>query len=421
MRGAAPDLAPTAAAASGEASPVPPPAADSPEGDATPMTPPDSLPPSPPPAAALPERDMTPATPPDSLPLLPSEWGASPAAVLVWRDCRALLTDAGIENAAWELDWLWQAVTGQDRHLLPAGAVLPQPAAQTLWQMCTRRAAHWPLQYLLGRWPFLQLELRVAPGVLIPRQDSECVAECAIEYGCALQAAGLLPPAGERLPAGPLFTENIQTSSGTTPPAGEENIPFFIENDPAGAVPATVPSTYPLCLDLCAGSGALGLAVGAALRIPVVAVEVSKAALPVLRANAADICRQQALPPLQVLEADVFAFQDRLPPASVGLLVANPPYLTADELQTLQPEVRYEPRMALDGGADGLVFYRHLAAAYRRCMVPGGVMVLEIGAAQARDVCALLAAAGWQDIRVRQDLAGHDRCVCARRGGQDIA
>ncbi len=290
----------------------------------------------------------------------------------LWRECRAVLEAAGIENAAAELDWLWQAAIGTDRHLLRPLDEVDADKAAALQSLAARRAAHEPVQYLLGSWPFLDLELQVAPGVLIPRQDTECVAERAIELGRELLAAGLLPAEGD------------------------------------GA------DSSPRCIDLCSGTGALALALAVHLRQPVAAVELSVDALPILRSNAAAVCAQHAAPPVQVFRADIFEFQKALAPGTVALLASNPPYLTGQEMTRLQPEVTFEPAMALDGGADGLRFYRHIASAYLPAMIPGGALVLEIGAAQKEQVCGLLAAAGWKDIAAGRDAAGHDRWVSAR-------
>lgn len=278
----------------------------------------------------------------------------------LWQACRSRLRDAEIENAAQEADWLWQAVCGQDRHLMAPQETLPEAVAQKLWVLVCKRASHMPLQYLLGRWPFLDFELDVGPGVLIPRADTECVAECAVRLAQEIRPAGLL-------------------------------------------------------LDLCAGSGVLALALATRLNQRVTAVELSAEALPYLSNNTKRVCAQFGVPPVAVVQADVLQFQQTLAPASVGLIVSNPPYLTAQEMTQLQPEVAFEPSMALKGGEDGLLFYRHLARAYREKLVPGGALVLEIGAAQGNSVCSLLEENGWHSIALVQDTAGLDRCVSARR------
>ena len=97
------------------------------------------------------------------------------------------------------------------------------------------------------------------------------------------------------------------------------------------------------------------------------------------------------------------------------LIVSNPPYLTAEEMRHLQPEVAQEPAMALEAGEDGLVFYRALAEHYQNALRPGGALVLEIGWQQRQAVAALLAANGWADIECRKDFGGNDRCMIAHR------
>lgn len=295
-----------------------------------------------------------------------------PTVLALWRTCRAALEEAGIENAAAETDWLWQAAVGCDRHLMrPEEPVAPEKAA-ALRELIVRRAAHEPVQYLLGSWPFLDFEVKVAPGVLIPRQDTECVAEQAIELGRQLLAMGKSAASGKK-------AEEL------------------------------------LWLDLCSGSGILALALATHLRVPVTAVELSDAALPILRENVRTVCQKTGAPAVHVEHADLFAYVRTLAAESTALIVSNPPYLTQGEMEELQPEVTYEPAMALDGGADGLRFYRFLAQEYRTVLIPGGALVLEIGAGQGAAVCALLREAGWREIRLYPDAAGLDRCVTARR------
>lgn len=285
----------------------------------------------------------------------------------LWREVRTALENAGIENAAAEADWLWQAAVGCDRHLLRPEQVVEPGKAGALRGLIARRAAHEPVQYLLGSWPFLNFEVKVTPGVLIPRQDTECVAEQAIALGQQLLA------------------------------------------EKGAAVQEK------LWLDLCSGSGILALALAVHLQMPVTAVELSEAALPVLKENVEKVCRQFGAPPVRVTAADLFRYVNVLEEDSTALIVSNPPYLTRAEMGELQPEVTHEPAMALDGGEDGLVFYRFLAKEYRRKLMPGGALVLEIGAAQGEAVCTLLRENGWREICLYQDAAGLDRCVTARR------
>ena len=205
--------------------------------------------------------------------------------------------------------------------------------------------------------------MQVGEGVLIPRQDSEAI---------CLKAIDLLK--GEAAPA---------------------------------------------VLDLCAGSGCLGLAVKS--RCPaarVTAVEKSAEALPWLQKNAAEALPgfDAAHPALNVQQGDVFQWNKGQAEGQFDLILANPPYLTAEEMRTLQPEVEFEPAMALDGGEDGLNFYRHIAKAYRPLTKPGGWLVMEFGWQQWEPVKALLEAAGWQDVQRILDAEGRDRGAAARNG-----
>ena len=112
---------------------------------------------------------------------------------------------------------------------------------------------------------------------------------------------------------------------------------------------------------------------------------------------------------------DLFTYWQGLPEGQLDLIVSNPPYLTAEEMRHLQPEVAQEPAMALEAGKDGLVFYRALAEHYQNALRPGGALVLEIGWQQRQAVAALLAANGWADIECRKDFGGNDRCMIAHR------
>ena len=222
-----------------------------------------------------------------------------------------------------------------------------------LEQLAARRAAREPLQYLLGEWDFLDFTLQVGPGVLCPRADSEVVCE---------EAVALL--------------------------RGVE---------------------HPVVLDLCAGTGCLGL--GVSRECPgaqVLCVEKSPEAWHYLTLNTAHT-------PVRTVQADVFTWYKTQPAESVDLILSNPPYLTAEEMNNLMPETAHEPTQALDGGADGLDFYRLLTAHYGTLLRPGGWLVLEIGCRQAREVLALGAAYGWQNGRCRQDYGGNDRVIVLQK------
>lgn len=270
------------------------------------------------------------------------------------RMVQKVLEAAGCPDADYDARELYRLATGRDGRLDDG---LSSGEAETLAALTARRAAREPLQYLAGRWDFLDFTLRVGPGVLCPRADSEVVCETAIQL---LQ--------------------------------GKE---------------------APQVLDLCAGTGCLGL--GIKRFVPdarVRCLEMSEQAWPYLAENAVYALSVGRVEPVR---GDVRSFWQQLPAASLDLIISNPPYLTAAEMAHRMPETAREPDMALDGGEDGLDFYRCILQHYGQALVPGGALVLEIGAAQAEAVLALAAAFGWQRGACRKDYGGNDRVITAYR------
>ena len=267
------------------------------------------------------------------------------------REVEERLTAAGCPDADFDARELFRLATGRDARL--TDRPLDADEAARLEALTLRRAAREPLQYLCGSWPFLDFELAVGPGVLCPRADSEVVCEAAIELLKDAEA--------------------------------------------------------PVVYDLCAGTGCLGL--GIARHLPgaaVTCVEKSADAWPYLTANVAGTG-------VQAVQDDILTYYNRLPSGRADLIISNPPYLTAQEMSELQPEVAKEPAMALEAGEDGLVFYKAIAEHYQKALRPGGALALEIGWQQREAVTALLEANGWADIACRKDFGGNDRCVTARR------
>lgn len=273
------------------------------------------------------------------------------------RAVQAELAAAGCPDAGYDARELCRMALGADPRLAPDAPPLNAAQAGTLAALARRRAAREPLQYIAGTWDFLDFTLRVGPGVLCPRADSEVVCET---------AAALL--------------------------AGKQN---------------------PRVLDLCAGTGCLGL--GIKRFVPEAAVrcvEKSEAAWPYLVQNAAHTLENLTVEPVR---ADVLDFWRSLGQNSVDLILSNPPYLSAREMAGLMPETAREPAMALDGGADGLDFYRCLLRDYRAALAPGGAIVLEIGYAQREAVLALAGANQWQGAACRRDYGGNDRVIVVQK------
>lgn len=268
------------------------------------------------------------------------------------------LRDAGCPDPSFDAAWLLRYVTGRDPRL--DDTPLSEDEATKLEDLARQRAERVPLQYLAGRWPFLDMELAVGPGVLIPRADTEVVCEAA--------AARV-----RDLPA-------------------------------------------PRVLDLCAGTGALGLGVRSLVPAArVTLLEKSPEAFAYLCRNCTEQATAHPGPAPVPVQGDIFTWQDTLPAGQLDLIVSNPPYLTGEEMDALQPEVTFEPAMALAAGADGLDFYRHIATAYRAPLCPGGWLVLEIGWQQEQAVRGLLAAQGWTSIGSGQDYGGNPRVVWAQK------
>jgi release factor glutamine methyltransferase len=231
-----------------------------------------------------------------------------------------------------------------------------------------RRAGHEPLQYILESTEFMSLPFQTMRDVFIPRPDTECVVE---------HAETMLAAAVEGKP--------VQ------------------EPQPDAAH----------ILDLCCGSGVI--AVSLLKRLPTctaTAVDLNAGAVALTERNAAlNGVRDR----IDCVYGDAFEFLESTL-SIFDMIVCNPPYIPTGELEALPPEVRlHEPEASLDGGADGLDFYRTACAIAATAMSPGAPIVFEIGDAQGAAVSALFDAASFVDIRVRQDYAGCDRVVAARR------
>jgi release factor glutamine methyltransferase len=267
------------------------------------------------------------------------------------------LAAAGIADARAEAWLLLAAATGCARGALMAGALDRLTAVQEerLESLARRRVAREPMAYILGEKEFWSLPFAVGPAVLIPRPESETVVEAALA-GIAARDAGLE------------------------------------------------------ILDLGTGSGCLLLALLSELpRASGVGVDVSAAALGLAQRNAV---RLGLAGRARLVQGSWGAALS----GSFDLIVANPPYVTADELRGLAPEVRaYEPESALAGGPDGLDAYRALAPDGARLLAPHGRLLLEIGQSQGSSVLAILAAHGLTVTGCRRDLAGIERCLIAQR------
>ncbi len=275
--------------------------------------------------------------------------------IVCWAQRR--LGGAGIEGARQEARWLVAGLMDIEPGELITRDRDPAPAgfAAKLDPLLRRRAVGEPLAYLTGNTEFYGRIFKTDARALIPRDDSECVVELAFE----------LMPAGETLGVADLGTGS-------------------------GCLLVSLLTGHPWTR----GTG----------------VDLSAEALSLARENAA----------LNSVEAkaDFFAgsWADWTGWGEVDLIISNPPYIASDIIETLDRDVRdYEPRLALDGGPDGLDAYREIIVLGAEKMKPGAWLVLEIGYDQKAAVTALLEAAGWTGILHRRDLGGNDRAVAAQR------
>lgn len=271
------------------------------------------------------------------------------------------LTDAGIDDPRRNAEWLLCEAMGVSRAGLYArsGTRIEPEAAVRFGEMLARRLRREPLQYILGYTEFMGLRMTVTPDVLIPRPETEEVAEAAIAR-------------------------------------------LDDRRDP-------------VALDAGTGSGCIALAIKAARSdAEVYACDVSGAALAVARRNAA--ARDLAV---TWIEADML--REDLPdtiPAGLDLLVSNPPYVPEEEISGLPEEIRNrEPRAALVAPGDPLVFYRALAQHGLRMIREGGWIVLETHADYGESVRRVLEEAGYAEVCIEKDMAGRNRIVLGRRGG----
>jgi release factor glutamine methyltransferase len=268
----------------------------------------------------------------------------------------AELAAAGCVSPWAEARWLLEEALGTP---LPGRGPQPLPAGavQRLEAMVARRAGGEPLQYVVGWAPFGPLRLRVGPGVFVPRPETEGLAE---------RAAIHLRAAGQR----------------------------------------------PLAVDLCTGCGAIACFLAA--EVPgarVVATELDPQALAWAQANT-------AIHGIELLPGDLDGPLPAELAGRVDVLCANVPYVPTGAIATLPRDVRdREPRLALDGGPDGLDVLRRVVARAGHWLAPGGWLVCEIGDDQGQAAVQLLASAGLTEVAVRPDLAGSDRVIEGSRRG----
>ena len=287
------------------------------------------------------------------------------SALPLLRDATAVLEGAGVSAARVSAEWLLAAVLGSSRfavYLDPERELTPEQSIRYR-ELVARRAAGEPLQHLLGFEEFHGLRIAVTPDTLIPRPETEGLVEWAAE---------------------------------------------LLRDRPA-----------PVVADVGTGSGAIACAL--AVRRPdvrLLAVDCSPAALDVAARN----LRAHGLADRVTLVAGDLVEPFRAGGVKFDLVVANLPYLPSELLRSLPPEVSLrEPRLALDGGPDGLAVIRRLVAGAPAVLAPTGWLLMEIGDEQAGPLASLMAAEGFVGIRSRRDLADVERYIAGQWGAEPTA
>lgn len=223
-------------------------------------------------------------------------------------------------------------------------------------EIARRRANREPLQYLLGKWEFYGLTMFVGEGVLIPRADTETLVEAVLS--------------------------RVKDCFGQ------------------------------MIADLCTGSGCIALALAAHMENTRFAgIDVSAAAAEFAKKNLAF----HQFPNVKFDCANVLDASTAAQYHDLAAIVCNPPYLTAEDMQNLQAEVRYEPETALYGESDGLHFYREITRLWRDSLCTGGLLAYEVGIRQADDVAAILSQNGFAAIEKLRDYNGVERVVLGRK------
>ena len=265
------------------------------------------------------------------------------------------LSKAGIESSAFDTVYLFEHIFSLSRKDITifGDRVVSDGDYNKLHNCIQRRINHEPVQYIIGKWYFMGNEYKVSEGVLIPRDDTEVLVNACIDI--------LKPKNSARI------------------------------------------------IDLCSGSGIIAITLKKEfLSSDVYAVEKSDIAYNFLTENA-----KLNNANINAIHADLYDYVNNFENNSFDLIVSNPPYIIKDEIETLEPEVRKEPSMALDGGIDGYDFYKGIIKCWSKKLKKGGHIAFELGEGQFEFVSELLKNSYFTDIKGYLDLGNTTRAVTA--------
>lgn len=263
-----------------------------------------------------------------------------------------LLENNNIENSKFEAQSLLQKAFSLDRvgFIMHKTDKADENCSHNFLKFIEKRISGEPLQYILGEWSFMGFDFKVGRGVLIPRDDTEVVVNLCID---------------------------------------------FLEN-----------RTDKKTVDLCSGSGAIAVALDKISGAKVTAVEIDETAFSYLETNVKE--NNSSVKPVM---ADALKICETFADGELDLIVSNPPYIKSADIETLQKEVRLEPRLALDGGEDGCDFYREIVSRWSRKLKKGGALAFELGEGQTDAVKALMTEQGFSDFKISLDFGGVQRAI----------
>lgn len=263
-----------------------------------------------------------------------------------------LLENNNIENSKFEAQSLLQKAFSLDRvgFIIHKNDKADENCSHNFLKFIEKRISGEPLQYILGEWSFMGFDFKVGRGVLIPRDDTEVVVNLCID---------------------------------------------FLKN-----------RTDKKTVDLCSGSGAIAVALDKISGAKVTAVEIDETAFSYLETNV-----KENNSSVKTVMADALEICETFADGELDLIVSNPPYIKSADIETLQKEVRLEPRLALDGGEDGCDFYREIVSRWSKKLKKGGALAFELGENQADAVKALMTEQGFSDFKISLDFGGVQRAI----------
>lgn len=368
------------------------------------------------------------------------------------RKATDILLGAGIEEAEVDAEYLLQHASGLERSelFIRWNEEIPDDIERKYADLIERRRSHEPLQYIIGNQDFMGYTFMVTPDVLIPRFDTEILAEHAIKRA----TEDILRRD---------FPESKDNTSDIGSIAGEDNVSNTIRNsysnsnniiniDSKNINNLENTETYKI-LDLCTGSGCVATSVGLGLaerlsrsvrkqsiKIDVTGADISPAAIDLAKknwqlnfhdnlnviginennngrntrenniggSNDTDNNVRTINTTAIFIESDLFSSVN----GKFHLITANPPYIVRNEIETLMPEItEHEPHLALDGGEDGMDFYRKIVREAPAYLYPGGRLMMEFDDLEAEPVAEMMKITGFTEIEIHRDLAGLRRVI----------